>query len=97
VIRARVLCFAAVLVAATVMPAAAELPEKHIPGESPAGPPQFPTPTVNPGRPTPKPQTDKLRPSNPNLPQPEPVAPKQKPSDAPNLPGSGRQEPVPGS
>lgn len=89
--------FVAVLLAATVMPAAAQLPKHEIPGESPAGLPQSATPTVNPGRPTPKPQSDKLHPSNPNLPPPQPVAPKEKPSAAPNLPGSGRQEPVPGS
>ena len=95
-IAARLL-FAGVLVAAAAMPTGAELPKQKIPGESPAGPPLSPTPTVNPGRPTPQPQTNKLRPSDPNLPRPEPVAPEHEPGGAPNLPGSGRQEPVPGS
>ena len=93
---ARVL-LAAAFVAASVVPVAAEMPETKIPGESPAGAPLPPSPTANPGHPTPKPQTDKLHPSQSNLPTPEPVAPNARPGGAPNLPGSGRQEPVPGA
>src|SRR5262249_39331036 len=87
----------ALLVGAMAAPAAAELPKETIPGEPPAGGPPPRTPAARRGRPTPRPQTDSLRPSNPNLPKPEPVAPREIPSGPPSLPGSGRQDVVPGS
>ena len=80
---------AAALLLGTPIGVRAELPKSEIPGASPAGtddPKQAP---ANRRTPTPKP--------DPNFPKPEPVAPKDHPSDAPNLPGSGRQDPVPGS
>ncbi len=67
----------------------AELPQSEVPGASPAGrddPKQKPANRLTP---SPKPE--------PNFPKPEPVAPKEHPNDAPSLPGSGRQDTVPGN
>jgi hypothetical protein len=47
--------------------AAAQLPREEVPGTSPAGSVDRPTPTVRRGQPTPKPQIDRLNPSSPNL------------------------------
>jgi len=80
---------AAALLVASPIAVVAEMPKSEIPGASPAGtddPKQAPA-----NRRTPTPKID------PNFPKPEPVAPKEHPSDAPNLPGSGRQDAVPGS
>jgi len=66
-----------------------EVPKSDIPGASPAGTDDPSQKPANRRTPTPKP--------DPNFPKPEPVAPKDHPSEAPNLPGSGRQDAVPGS
>jgi hypothetical protein len=88
---------AVALLCASAYHAAAQLPQEEVPGTSPAGSIDRPTPTVRPGQPTPKPQIDRLNPSSPNLPPPEPVAPKEHPGDPPNIPGSGHRDVVPGS
>jgi hypothetical protein len=81
------------LLCTSAIPAAAQLPETEVPGTSPAGKIEAPTPRVSAGRATP---TAKPNPSGSNLPKAEPVAPKARIGDAPNLPGSGRQDTVPG-
>jgi hypothetical protein len=73
--------------AIVVAPAHSELPASEVPGSSPAGAAATPTPE---GVPTPM-----FR--DPNFPKPEPVAPRSEPDSPPSLPGSGRQDTVPGS
>jgi hypothetical protein len=48
---------AVALLCASAYHAAAQLPQEEVPGTSPAGSIDRPTPTVRPGQPTPKPQT----------------------------------------
>src|SRR5262249_26053604 len=80
-----------------VVPAGAQQPQEELPGKSPAGSVDRPTPKIPPGQPRQKPQIDREHPSSPNLPAPEPLAPKKHPGDPPSLPGSGRRDVVPGS
>jgi hypothetical protein len=77
-----------VLLSGNVLAAESGLPKAEVPGSSPVG--QAPTPASG-QRVEPTPVID------PNLPRPEPVAPQKHPDSAPNLPGSGRKEPVPAS
>ena len=70
------------------------LPSSEVPGSSPAG--RLPDATNHPERhPSPSQPTPLIR--GWNLPTPEPLAPRDNPKSAPSLPGSGRQDVVPGS
>jgi hypothetical protein len=79
------------LALAALADARAQLPKSQVPGASPAGKMDDPTPRIPAGQTTPTARPD------PNFPTPEPVAPKGKPDEAPSLPGSGRTDVVPGS
>ena len=85
-----------VLLWALATPAAVfcQLPESEVPGSSPAGKMQ----QMDRGRtPTDPQRQPTAKTPDPNYPKPEPVAPRKSPDSAPNLPGSGRKDAVPGS
>ena len=83
----RMIVAALVGVVSLVEGARAVVPSSEVPGSSPAGA----APTATPeGIPTPAAR-------DPNFPKPEPLAPRRRPDSPPSLPGSGRQDPIPGS
>jgi hypothetical protein len=93
----RIVSLASVLLVAalaTPSPAVCQLPESEVPGSSPVGKMQQMDRRRTPSDPQRQPTA--MTP-DPNYPKPEPVAPPKSPDDAPNLPGSGRKDVVPGS
>ena len=93
--RAHVVKLAGILIAAVgVVAAEAQLPQSEVPGASPAGKMEQMDRSRIPKDPAnqPTPQTP-----DPNYPKPEPVAPRKSSDSAVPLPGSGRQDVVPGN
>jgi hypothetical protein len=83
-----------VFVALGTCGAFAELPESEVPGSSPAGKMEQRDRSRTPADPHRQPTAST---PDPNYPAPEPVAPRKNPDSAPNLPGSGRKDVVPGT